>query len=65
MVTKMQAQGAKVDWNAVEKATEIRRTYLITTKSGREFFKMYKPSEVNDILKNKKDWTAFMFGMRK
>ena len=65
MVTKMQAQGAKVDWDAVERATEIRRTYLITTKSGREFFKMYKPSEVRHVLKNEPDWNACMVGTRK
>ena len=65
MVTKMQAQGAKVDWDAVERATEIRRTYLIVTKNGREFFKMYKPSEVAHVLKNEPGWSAYMIGTRK
>ena len=41
MTTKQDAMGTKVDWDAVEKATEVRRTYLIKDRFGREFFKMY------------------------
>lgn len=51
MVTKEQAKGACVDWTAVEKATEIKRTYLIKDNEGHEFFKMYKPSEAPHIFK--------------
>lgn len=51
MTTKQDAMGTKVDWEAVEKATEVRRTYLITDRFGREFFKMYKPSEAKRIFK--------------
>lgn len=50
MVRKLEAKDANVDWRAVNRATEVRRTYLITDlKTGREFFKMYKPSEVRRI----------------
>jgi len=50
--------GTKVDWDAVEKATEVRRTYLIKDpRTGREFFKMYKPSEAKRIFKLE-GWTG-------
>ena len=52
MITKMGAIDAKVDWDAVSRATELPRTYLIKDRStGREFFKMYKPSEAQRIFK--------------
>ena len=61
MVTKMQAQGAKVDWEAVERATEKRRTYHVKYSDGREVFKMYKPSEAIKIWDNDKEHKiAFM-----
>ena len=51
MTTKSESVSTKVDWNAVEKATEVPRTYLVKDKLGREFFKMYKPSEADRIFK--------------
>lgn len=51
MVTKSDARNAKVNWDAIEKATEVPRTYLVTDKFGRKFFKMYKPSEAQKIFK--------------
>ena len=57
MTTKQDAMGTKVDWEAVEKATEVRRTYLIKDRFGREFFKMYKPSEAKRIFKLE-GWTG-------
>ena len=51
MITKSESIGTKVDWDAIEKATEIPRTYLVTDKFGRKFFKMYKPSEAQKIFK--------------
>ena len=53
MVTKIEAKGARVDWRAVELATEVKRTYLITDRFGKQFYKMYKPSEVQKIFKEK------------
>lgn len=54
MVRKLEAKGAKVDWKAVNKATEIARTYLVTEiRTGKQFFKMYKPSEAQKIFKQK------------
>ena len=49
MTTKTDTVGTKVDWNYVNKVTEIARTYLVTDQSGKEFFKMYKPSEAQKI----------------
>ena len=57
MVTKSEAKGAKVDWRAVELATEVPRTFLIRDRLGREFYKMYKPSEANRIFKAR-GWTG-------
>ena len=57
MTTKTDAQGVNVDWQKVELATEVPRTYLITNKHGCEFFKMYKPSEAKRILKLE-GWTG-------
>ena len=52
MTTKAKAMNTKVDWDYVDRATEIRRTYLVKDRStGREFFKMYKPSEAQRIFK--------------
>lgn len=51
MVTKMQAKGAEVDWKRVDQATEVKRTYLVRDRLGREFFKMYKPSEARAYFK--------------
>lgn len=52
MITKMDAIGVNVDWAAVERATEVPRTYLVTDRKGREFYKMYKPSEAKRIFKS-------------
>lgn len=62
MTTKSDAKGAVVDWCAVEKATEVQRTYLVKDRNGKEFFKMYKPSEAQDIFK-KKGWTGQIVSM--
>lgn len=40
-----------------EKDNEIPRTYLVKDRHGREFFKMYKPSEAERIFKLEK-WTG-------
>ncbi len=48
--TKNTARGAKINWDAVEKATEIARSYEIQTIGGGIIFHMYKPSEVKDML---------------
>lgn len=57
MITKLDAKDAKVDWNKVNKATEVPRTYLVKDMFGKEFYKMYKPSEANRIFKQNK-WTG-------
>lgn len=57
MITKLGAKGTKVDWDAVERATEVRRTYLVRDRHGNEFFKMYKPSEAQRIFKAE-GWTG-------
>jgi len=57
MITKSGAAGAKIDWSAVEMATEVPRTYLVKDRFGREFFKMYKPSEATRIFKAE-GWTG-------
>jgi len=50
MTTKLDTIGIRIDWDAVNQATEIPRTYLIRDPdTGREFFKMYKPSEAKRI----------------
>ena len=49
MVTKSDAIGVKVDWDKVNAATEVKRTYLVKDRNGKEFFKMYKPSEAKRI----------------
>ena len=57
MITKLDVGDYVVDWDKVNKATEVARTYLITDNKGREFYKMYKPSEANRIFKQNK-WTG-------
>lgn len=57
MVTKTDAKNTNVNWKKVYDATEIRRTYLITDENGRQFYKMYKPSEVDRIFKAE-HWTG-------
>ena len=57
MTTKTEAKGAKVDWKSVELATEVPRTYLVTDRNGREFFKMYKPSQAKHVFKAE-GWTG-------
>ena len=49
MVTKSDAIGVNVDWEKINAATEVKRTYLVNDRNGREFFKMYKPSEAKRI----------------
>ena len=61
MTTKTQAEGTKVNWKAVDKATEVSRTYLIRDNEGREFFKMYKPSEAQKIFKQR-GWKGKLVG---
>lgn len=62
MVTKTQAKNANVDWKAVEKATEVRRTYLVTLPDGRQVYKMYKPSEAQKIFRSK-GWKGKLVGI--
>lgn len=57
MITKLGSVDSNVDWDAVNKATEVERTYLVTDRKDRQFFKMYKPSEAERIFK-KKGWTG-------
>ncbi len=57
MITKSESVGIKVDWNVVEKATEVPRTYLVRDAFGNEFYKMYKPSETPKIFKSH-GWTG-------
>jgi len=61
MITKNEARDAKVDWDYVNKATEVKRTYLVTDRTGKEFFKMYKPSEAERIFKTK-GWKGKIVG---
>ena len=57
MITKTGAIGTNVDWEAVDRMTEVSRTYLVTDRKGNEFFKMYKPSEAKRIFKSE-GWTG-------
>ena len=49
MTFKSASMSAKVDWEAVNRATEIKRTYEIILESGGIIFKMYKPSEFHEL----------------
>lgn len=62
MVTKLEAKTANVDWDKINKATEVRRTYLCWDKDGHEFYKMYKPSEAGKIFKSK-GWHGKIVGV--
>ena len=53
MVTKLDAIDVNIDWDLVDRITEVRRTYLVRNSDGNEFFKMYKPSEAPGIFKRK------------
>lgn len=57
MTTKAKAMNTKVDWDYVDRATEIRRTYLVRLPDGRKMFKMYKPSEAAETFK-RTGWTG-------
>ena len=58
MITKSEAIGTVIDWEQVTKAAEIPRTYLVREEcTGREFFKMYKPSEAQRIF-TEKGWNG-------
>lgn len=61
MITKSASVGAVVDWDVVERATEVPMTYLVTDDQGRVFFKMYKPSEALGIFRAK-GWTGTLVG---
>lgn len=61
MITKMDAKNVNVDWDYVERATEVARTYLVRDEQGREFFKMYKPSEASRIFKENR-WNGTLVG---
>lgn len=52
MITKTEARDVVIDWDEINRLTETPRTYLIRDKDGREFFKMYKPSEAQLIFRN-------------
>ena len=45
MVTKTDVSDVNIDWEEIERLTEVPRTYLMRDKQGREFFKMYTPSQ--------------------
>lgn len=45
MITKQEAANARVDWDTINRKTEIARTYMITVPGGGIIFKMYKPSQ--------------------
>lgn len=62
MITKNEARNAKVDWDYINRATEVKRTYLISDCQGREFFKMYKPSEAQKIFKQN-GWKGKLVGI--
>ena len=51
MTGKSESKGTKVDWSTVELATEVNRTYLVTDRFGRQFYKMYKPSVAQRVFK--------------
>ena len=57
MTTKAKAMNTKIDWDYVNQATEIRRTYFVRLPDGRKMFKMYKPSEAAEIFK-RNGWTG-------
>lgn len=46
MVTRKDAQNAVVDWDTVNKRTEVARTYMFISPEGHTIFKQYKPSQV-------------------
>ena len=48
--------GKFIAWKANE-PEEIPRTYLVRDRSGKEFYKMYKPSETKEIFR-RKGWTG-------
>ena len=52
MTRKTDAKNTNVDWNAVELATEIARTYEVELFSGGIIFKQYKPSFVHGLREN-------------
>lgn len=51
MTRKTDAKDTNVDWNAVELATEIARTYEVELFSGGIIFKQYKPSFVKELIR--------------
>ena len=57
MITKTEAKGVVIDWDMINAITEVKRTYLVKDQTGREFYKMYKPSEVPKIFKEN-NWTG-------
>ena len=58
MITKSSAANPKdINWEEIDKATEIHRTYLVKDSEGREFFKMYKPSQAREMFK-RRGWTG-------
>ena len=63
MITKKNAINAHVDWNKVEKATEIQRTYQLTNMGGVPgiIFKMYKPSQLSGCENISKRYLYKMF----
>lgn len=68
MTFKNDSKTVAVDWNAVNIATEITRTYEIHLNAGGIMFKMYKPSIFKKILpimsKSGKWKSAKMVGVR-
>lgn len=61
MTTKTAAKDVFIDWKEIEHATEVPRTYLVRTRDGREFFKMYKPSQAKHVFAAE-GWTGQIIG---
>ena len=68
MITKKDARGASVDWETVNKRSEIARTYLFMGPEGQRIFKLYKPSQMRDKNISKKyrkpGWKWIEIGMK-
>ncbi len=57
MITKADTANVTIDWDKVERETEVPRTYFVHDGYGHRFFKMYKPSEAEKIFEAN-GWTG-------
>ena len=48
MITKRNAVNTSIDWETVNKRSEIARTFLFIGPEGQRIFKLYKPSQLRD-----------------